>query len=982
MGSNYKPSDHIQRIEVASRADSILEHRDISVQSYQTTIAFDFDKLDSRLDNAWLSPQIRFGVFSRDRASTRDALNVVLGIQDELSVRAYDYDARRPLWFSWKDIIVETVSIRYLRDAEGLICFRTAGGRRKITDERLGEFNSSFLGIPRNSVTKQYFDLEKLRDLCFDRFFDKLYQIRFSEPSGEEYRSIDHALFQSRGYIDPNVPRLEEVRSDQQVKIESFESDIVLRSATLAKPIQVRFFVGGLSGSLRLRFPKIQYKKEFVTVEEHAVAFYNIVDKAVSSILDSDYYSSQRLSLDELDVNLGLFSDAVDLAPFQDALGDSEARKRFLSEIDVGKSWQHWCPHLRALDELIVSKIISENVSSLLVDLASRDPQMALRLLSVCQDDPKKHRVGSLVAGALSEKIQTISSEMRAQAESALLSWVVECEEESWDVDPESGYITVLDLRWQLDDLSLDVIPCVLWKLVGVLHSRLSECDDDVGALLDKYAWCIAQAKALSPNHSKNPTALRLVASGRVPQSARDGAHVLKQPVDSLPALDQGVLAQYGLPLWPQLSASRQDGQVHVSNTGIGAAIGILVRPVGVLFRDNGHSVVTDILPDDSFVFDIEDNVTAVEVEFEKYGRRHQVTLEVAVEMPTKGTGKKTKIFPLPVAINRKRRAAQLQCRKTIDPEGIVVGSSSAMLEVFENIHYANSLDECQAVLILGEPGVGKTHIAQLLHESSPRASKAFKVVNAGIGGGDFNIQRGEWIGYGKGHGIQGVDSRGRPGHLMNVDGGTLFVDEFATMSQDLQVIFLSVLEGRSIEKIGGEPVTPNVRCVFATNADIDEAVAAGKLRRDLVDRIGIAFRIPPLRDRRGDILLLTKHFASKHDVTNRCSAALLRHEWPGNIRELQKRIGRAVARKKTEDAPAIDLAHIDLPIEIIKSLEPLNDDTCRRMLWHLADEIARAEGFTPGTGLQKRAGEIMGVGEAQASKMYNAHGLSGVATA
>lgn len=153
------------------------------------------------------------------------------------------------------------------------------------------------------------------------------------------------------------------------------------------------------------------------------------------------------------------------------------------------------------------------------------------------------------------------------------------------------------------------------------------------------------------------------------------------------------------------------------------------------------------------------------------------------------------------------------------------------MFEVFENIYCANEIEGSPTVLIIGEQGVGKTHIAHLLHNSSSRSSGPFKAVNAGGGGGDIKIQRGEWIGYGKGHGIQVIDRQGRPGHLMNADGGTLFVDEFATMSHELQVIFLSVLECRAVEKIGGESFTPDIRSVFATNADIDGAVAAGTLR-------------------------------------------------------------------------------------------------------------------------------------------------------
>lgn len=202
-------------------------------------------------------------------------------------------------------------------------------------------------------------------------------------------------------------------------------------------------------------------------------------------------------------------------------------------------------------------------------------------------------------------------------------------------------------------------------------------------------------------------------------------------------------------------------------------------------------------------------------------------------------------------------------------------------------------------MLLLGQPGVGKTHIAKLLHQSSGRTLQTFKVVNAGGGGGgDINIQRGEWIGYGKGHGIQGIDKNGRPGHLMHAEGGTLFIDEFAALSLDLQVIFLSVLEKRSIEKIGGESFSPDVRCIFATNADVEVEVARGALRRDLLDRIPVKITIPPLRERLGDLLLLAKHFAADHAITERCLIALLRHQWPGNVRELQNKMLAAKAKQ------------------------------------------------------------------------------------
>lgn len=223
MSTSFDPKDHVQRLDIAPRTEVILDQREITIQSYQTTIPFVFDAIKAGLKKAWLTPVTPLGVFSQTvvpEDATRCA--VVLGLQDSLTIRAYDYDERRPAWYAWNNAIVETVGVRYFCDDEGLLRFTTTGGGRRITDDRLQDFNHTFLGIPKEAVTKRHFDLAKLRELCFSRFVERLYMVRFSDPSGEEYRSIDHALFQSRQYIDPNAERLQEVRADKQVKIESF----------------------------------------------------------------------------------------------------------------------------------------------------------------------------------------------------------------------------------------------------------------------------------------------------------------------------------------------------------------------------------------------------------------------------------------------------------------------------------------------------------------------------------------------------------------------------------------------------------------------------------------------------------------------------------------------------------------------------------------------------------------------------------------
>lgn len=973
MASQYDPTEHIHRLAAAPRDESVLDQREVTVQSYQSTVPFNLEALNAGLENAWLSPTVRFGLFSRLPLPNGDATTVVLGLQDELSVRAYDYDERRPLWFSWQNVIVDTVSVHYYHDDHGLLRFTATGGGRRITDDLLHEFNATFLGIPKGSVTKQHFDLAKLRSLCFTQFIDRLYMLRFADPSGEEYRSIDHALFQSRKYIDPEAERLKEIQADPKVTIESFDSDVDVQSPLLAAKLQVRFFLRGLSGSLRLRFPKIRYKKEPHTAEDHARVFYRLVDTAVTAILDADYYTHQPRALDELDLDLGMFIDMVDLAPFREVMANPESRTEFLQTTDFGDGWQHWQPHLRAMDELVEADQVASHCSELIRELAVAAPTRVTDVLRACREDAKLTRLGDVLAAACCDALQNVPAAHRASVESELAAWALTQTDDAWRVDVETGTIEVGRLRLRLDDLSLDTIIAVLGKLLTALHARLMAASGDTRSHLRQMRWCTEAASALPPNHYRMPPALRLIASDLVPRLPRESARVLREPAATFDDLDGALLDQFGLPAWPYLRASIADDSVVIANEGIGAAPGLTLRPSGGLFEeDSGCS--SDLAAGDTVSVAFPEQHGDAEIRFRKFGAEQLLTLRLdhRSSAPPSPVVRGSPALP----ICRKRLEAQRVYRQQIDPNGLVIGSSPSILQVFEDIYHANMLDGAAAVLILGEPGVGKTHIAKLIHGSSQRSSATFLDVNAGGAGGDLNIQRGEWIGYGRGHGISGVDPKGRPGYLMRADGGTLFIDECAALSPDLQVIFLSVLEQRSIECIGGDSVTPNVRCIFATNEDIDAAVSAGTLRRDLLDRISTTIQVPPLRDRRGDILLLARHFAGAVAIDEQCMVALIRHDWPGNIRELQKTLSRAVVRAQSGDAGRLSVEHCDLPDSVVNEVEGLAEEACRGELWRLADSIARAEGYEPGAGLQRRAAEIMGVKEAQASKMYGALGL------
>ena len=634
----YDPREHIQHLELAPRAEEILDQREITIRSYKTTVPFDAKAIDAGIDRGWLSPSIRFGVFSRSSSiAGKTSRAVVLGLQDSLSVRAYDYDARRPLWYSWRDIIVDTVSVRYDKDEDGLLRFTTAGGGQRITDERLHEFNSTYLGIPKESVTKRQFNLEKLRDLCFRRFLDRLYMVRFSDPEGEEYRSIDHALFQSRQYIDPDVKRMRDVRADKQAKIESFDSDIPVRAPELAGPVQVRFFIRGMSGSLRLRFPKLAFAKNCETADAQAEVFYAVVNAAVDSILDADYYAEHQDTLQDLEREAECFPEMADLARFAKVLSSSKNRADFLQSFDIGSPRGNWLPHLRALDGLLSSVKVEDHVRDLLAARTAQSPSTAVKLLLECRADPALFRLGRVTAAVLKDKLQSFSPVIRAQAEEALLAWYVDHEVDAWGIDPIGEAITVGNLRWRSADLSLDALAAVLQKMISaVLHGRLIATKGDLGPLLTQFNWCVAAAKALSPNFSKLSAALRLLAENRLPTSISEGAAILKSPPSDLPTLDDAMLHDFGLPLWPTFEAVREDGHIKVRNIGIGVALDLAASPSGTLFGKAETSDVCDLRPGEHVLVPPTGSPTRIDVRFAKFGSARMAEVPVHKAPQTK----------------------------------------------------------------------------------------------------------------------------------------------------------------------------------------------------------------------------------------------------------------------------------------------------------------------------------------------------------
>jgi two-component system NtrC family response regulator len=207
------------------------------------------------------------------------------------------------------------------------------------------------------------------------------------------------------------------------------------------------------------------------------------------------------------------------------------------------------------------------------------------------------------------------------------------------------------------------------------------------------------------------------------------------------------------------------------------------------------------------------------------------------------------------------------------------------------------------SLLITGESGTGKEVFARTCHDLSPRKNGPFVAVNCGAI--PENLLESELFGHEKGSFTGATESR--PGKFEVADGGTLFLDEVAELPVELQVKLLRVLQDKIVERVGGRVGKKlDVRIVAATNRDLTDHMAKGYFREDLYYRLGVmSFHLPPLRERGGDVLVLARHFLErfremhgKHqivDFSQDTFALIKKYPWPGNIRELENRVQRAV---------------------------------------------------------------------------------------
>ena len=281
------------------------------------------------------------------------------------------------------------------------------------------------------------------------------------------------------------------------------------------------------------------------------------------------------------------------------------------------------------------------------------------------------------------------------------------------------------------------------------------------------------------------------------------------------------------------------------------------------------------------------------------------------------------------VALDNARRLQWLEQENQrltveVNQERSLVGESKAMKAIYDLLARAAPSDA--TVLIEGESGTGKELAARALHRNSPRASKPFVAINCAaipeslLESDLFGHERGAFTG-------AAVQKKGR---LEVANGGVVFLDEIGELAPALQVKLLRVLQEREFERVGGiHPIKVDIRLVAATNRDLNDAVRQGEFRQDLYYRLAVVkMTMPPLRERKEDIPMLTRHFVQKYAV--RCKvrakpvsqdamACLVNYDWPGNVRELENAIERALVLGPSEtvlpeDLPESLLEHVPAP--------------------------------------------------------------------
>jgi DNA-binding NtrC family response regulator len=319
-----------------------------------------------------------------------------------------------------------------------------------------------------------------------------------------------------------------------------------------------------------------------------------------------------------------------------------------------------------------------------------------------------------------------------------------------------------------------------------------------------------------------------------------------------------------------------------------------------------------------------------------------------------------------------------------------IVGNHPAIQKIIQLISQVAGTKA--TVLVQGESGTGKEIVARAIHYQSDRASKPFVVINcAAIPG---NLLESELFGHEKGAFTGAIKTK--KGRLELADQGTLFLDEIGEMPKELQVKILRVLEEQKFQRVGGtEDVEVDNRIIAATNKELKQAVEAGGFRDDLFYRLNVfTISIPPLRERKEDIPLLTDYFLKKHrevfksrttGVSAEALQLLVDYPWPGNVRELENTLVRAMILCGSDLIQPVDLPE-ELGQEEIKEESKLPADRAElKQMKKEAQQKAKGEiekrfiieALKQGGGNVMRSAEMVGMDRRQFQNLLRKYGIS-----
>ncbi|MBG7630449.1 MAG: sigma-54-dependent Fis family transcriptional regulator [Bacteroidetes bacterium] len=265
---------------------------------------------------------------------------------------------------------------------------------------------------------------------------------------------------------------------------------------------------------------------------------------------------------------------------------------------------------------------------------------------------------------------------------------------------------------------------------------------------------------------------------------------------------------------------------------------------------------------------------------------------------------------------------------KNIDQKfGVIIGKSDAMQQVMNTIAKVSPTDA--SILILGENGTGKQHLAREIHKQSDRKNGPF--IHVDLGSLSENLFESELFGHKKGAFTDAHEDK--PGRFEMAENGTLFLDEIGNLPFNLQSKLLTVLQDRKVSRLGEGIERPfNTRLLFATNAPLNQWVAEGKFRQDLLFRINtVEIEIPPLRKRPEDVdefviyylnFFKSKYHKSHLKINDEAMKMLKAHHWPGNVREIQHTLERGVIMSDGQEIKAADFNLTTIPVTKSTSAE------------------------------------------------------------